>query len=149
MFANQLLLTCCVNKITIATYLLFVYISSSFPSITPAENSKRQREETTFQKCSVTICKYIDISAIWPYSNSRELLTDNNYQMLLNRTFTNYEKAEYLLSILPKKDDFFGKFMLCLCETKSGTGHDNIVKALTITLKEVREDFAQGDAPST
>jgi len=130
--------------------IITICLYSSQPPITTAENSKYQMEKKAFQKCSVTIVDNLDVPVILPYLNSHELLTEKDRQMLLNRALTDFEKAENLLGILPRKDDgFFEKFMLCLCQTKSGTGHDNIVKALTTTLKEVKESFAQGDTSST
>jgi len=107
-------------------------------------------EKIAFRKCSVIIVECLDISAILPHLNSHGLLTEKDRQMLLNRAITDYEKAENLLDILPRKGDgFFEKFIFCLCKTKSGTGHDNIVKDLTTTFKKVKESFAQGDTPST
>ena len=102
--------------------------------------SKHDRERIAFQKCSVTIANNLDIPTILPHLNSYELLNEQDRQMLIHTHYTNVEKANYLLGILPRKDHgFFEKFLLCLCESKTGTGHGDIVKALTATLKEVKE----------
>ena len=51
--------------------------------------------------------------------------------MLLNRSITNVEKAEYLLDALPRKDrGSFKKFKECLRKTQHGTGHGDILRAL-------------------
>ena len=65
----------------------------------------------------------LDVSAILPYLNSKGLLTQKDSQMLLNRSITNVEKAEYLLDALPRKDKgFFKKFRDCLHKTQHATG---------------------------
>ena len=83
----------------------------------------------------------LDIPIILPHLNSYELLNEKDRQTLLNTFITNVDKANYLLGILPRKDHgFFEKFLLSLCESKTGTGHGDIVKALTAALKEVNEN---------
>ena len=42
------------------------------------------------------------------------------------------EKAQYLLEVLPRKNTgSLEKFQECLCETQQGTGHGDILKALS------------------
>ena len=52
--------------------------------------------------------------------------------MLLNRSITTVEKAQYLLEALPRKSTgSLGKFKECLSKTQHGTGHGDILKALS------------------
>ena len=64
--------------------------------------------------------------------------------MMMSESKLNYDKAMYLISELPRKgDEFFGTFMLCLCNSKDGTGHDHIVKTLTVALDEVKSAYPE------
>ena len=93
--------------------------------------SQRRLENKVFLGCSPAIFEKLDVSAILPYLNEKNMLTAKDYQTLINKSSTDFEKIEYLMYVLPRKgDDFFGKFMYCLCMSKPGTGHDDIVKAL-------------------
>lgn len=74
------------------------------------------------------------------------MLSTKDYQHLKNRYITDVEKAEHLICILPRIDGFFEKFMLCLCNSKIGTGHDDIVKALTAALNKIKEKNGKGSA---
>ena len=102
--------------------------------------SKHELEKIAFNKCSVKITQNLDIAAVLPHLNSYGLLTEKDLQTLLNKYLTDVEKANYLLDILPRKEHgFFETFIFCLCQSKDGTGHGDIVKALTTTMKEVKE----------
>ena len=68
------------------------------------------------------------------------MLTPKDYQTLINTHTTEVEKIEYLIYKLPKKTNFFGKFIFCLCNSKSGTGHDYIIQALTRLKAKLEED---------
>ena len=87
-------------------------------------------EEKVFLGCSPIISEKLDVSAILPYLNEQQMLNRKDYQTLINRFITEVDKIEYLIYILPKKSDFFGRFMYCLCMSKLGTGHNDIIKAL-------------------
>ena len=105
--------------------------------------SKHELERIAFQKCSVVITENLEISLILPHLNAHGLLNEKDLQTLLNTFTTNVDKANYLLGILPRKDHgFFEKFIFCLCQSKDGTGHGDIVKELTTALKEVKESNA-------
>ena len=93
------------------------------------------------------ITEKLDISAVLPYLNQREMVTLKDYQFLKNRWITEVEKAEHLICTLPRIDGFFEKFILCLCESKTGTGHNDIVKALTASLNEIKENNGKGSVP--
>ena len=98
--------------------------------------SKHELEKIAFNKCAVQITQNLDITAVLPYLNSYGLLTEKDRQTLLNKYLTDVEKANYLLDILPRKEHgFFETFIFCLCQSKDGTDHGDIVKALTTTMK--------------
>jgi len=110
------------------------------------KNIKNWLKKSAFKKCSVIIVNNLDISAILPHLNSQELLTDNDYQFLLSRYITDVKKAQYLLDVLPRKEKFFDKFEYCLRQTRTGTGHGEIAKALSESYKEIKERNSQLDA---
>ena len=62
----------------------------------------------------------MNISIILPHLNPRVLLTEKDCQTL----FIDIHKASYLLGILPRK-----YYIFCLCQSKSGAGHGDIVTA--------------------
>ena len=109
--------------------------------------SKSEREKLAFKRCSPLITEKLDISAILPYLNQQDMVTLKDFQFLKNRYITEVEKAEHLICMLPRIDGFFEKFMLCLCKSKSGTGHNDIVKELTASLNEIKENNGKGSVP--
>ena len=134
---SSIALVCGYIYIIIIIKLLYI---CRFPLATTATISKHQLEKQAFQNCSVIITDHLDISAILPHLNAHGLLADKDLQTLLNQVITNVEKAHYLLDILPRKDSgFFETFIFCLCQSKNGTGHGDIVKALTASFKKVKE----------
>ena len=90
-------------------------------------------EEAAFQNCSVEITKNLDIIEITSHLNACGLLTQNDFQVLINEAITSVKKAHHLLEALPKKDRFFEKFLDCLDKTRNGTGHETIHNALLIS----------------
>ena len=97
--------------------------------------SRFNLEKKALQGCSVTMTEKLDVSTILPHLNEQGMLNLKDYQTLINKHITEIEKIEYLIYILPRKTDFFGKLIFCLCKSKYGTGHDDIIQALT-KLKE-------------
>lgn len=107
---------------------------------------EHELEKIAFQKCSVIIVDNLDISAILQYLNSSQLLTQKDCQMLLNRSTTDMEKAQYLLEALPRKDSgSLKKFKDCLRRTQHGTGHGDILKAL---IKSYNEEVTKRNSQS-
>ena len=103
-------------------------------------------EKRAFLRCSVIITEKLNISAILPHLNAQEMLTMDDYQTLTNKYITDTKKIEHLIYELPRKgNDFFGKFMFCLCESKCGTGHGDIVKALTQCKAKLEKDNERTD----
>jgi len=84
----------------------------------------------------------LNIPAVVPHLLAKEMLTHRDTQIMQNLTTPDVDKATHLICVLPRQGDgFFEKFLLCLCESKVGTGHHDIVKSLTTTLKEVKDTF--------
>ena len=83
----------------------------------------------------------LDVSTILPHLNEQGMLNPKDYQTLINKHITEIEKIEYLIYILPRKTDFFGKLIFCLCKSKYGTGHDDIIQALT----RLKAKFEEGN----
>ena len=101
--------------------------------------STHQLERQAFQKCSTKILESLNIAAIQSHLMDQGLLTQREIEIMMNESKTNYDKTMYLISELPRKgDEFFGKFMFCLCNSKTGTGHGNIIKCLTASLNELK-----------
>ena len=126
--------------------MAIAFACSSY-SKSPTKLSKLEREKIAFKRCSPIITEKLDVSAILPFLNKRELLTTKDHQFLTNKFITDVEKAEHLICVLPKIDGFFEKFMFCLCESKQGTGHNDIVKAMTAMLNEVTEGKGSAQEP--
>jgi len=101
--------------------------------------SKHQLERQAFQKCSTQILESLNIAAILPHLIDQGLLTQREIEIMMNMSKTNYDKTLYLISQLPRNGDgFFEKFILCLCKSGIGTGHSDILKALTVELNDVK-----------
>ena len=99
-----------------------------------------QRHELALQACSAEIFQKLHVSAIFPYLMKYNMLTLRDQQVLTNDNIPDQDKIRHILKILPKKGEgFYGKFMLCICESKEGTGsaHDEIVKLLTTKIHEI------------
>ena len=99
-----------------------------------------QRHVLTLQACSAEIFQKLHVSAIVPYLMKHNMLTLRDQQVLTNDRTPDQDKIGHILKILPKKgEEFYGKFVFCLCESKEGTGsaHDEIVKVLTAKIHEI------------
>ena len=104
-------------------------------------------ERNVIKKCSIIIVEKLDTESITPHLNSYGLLTENDLQTLLNPYITPRDKAKYLLGALPKKETgFLNKLIYCLRQTKHGTGHGELAKALSTTYKELSECDVRIDA---
>ena len=68
------------------------------------------------------------------------MLTLRDTQVMMMTTTTDVDKAMHLIEKLPQQgDSFFDRFLLCLRESRIGTGHADIEKSLITSLKEVKE----------
>ena len=92
------------------------------------------------QICSPAIRNMLDISVIVPHLNSNNLLTKDNVKMLTNVSKTQQEKTEYLVYILPRKNNgWFEKFLHCLEQSAEIARHADLVKELTVTLDDMKQ----------
>ena len=101
-----------------------------------------RRHELALQACSAEIFHKLNVSAIFPYLMKHNMLTLRDQQVLTNDHTPDHDKIGHILKILPKKGEgFYGKFVLCVCESKEGTGsaHDEIVKLLTTKIHEINQ----------
>ena len=105
---------------------------------TSSSGSTISKHQLAFQRCSVKIAHSLDVAEIFPHLNSQGLLTERDCQILVKDT-TNTDKVQYLLGVLPRKERFFERFLYCLYQTTSGTGHRDIARALSTTYREVME----------
>ncbi|XP_065886968.1 uncharacterized protein [Dysidea avara] len=112
--------------------------SSSSSDSSPVP-SKHQQEKKAFLKCSSIVVDNLSIPAIIPLLMEQELVNENDVDILISQHKTKLEKTMHLMCELPRKGEgFFEKFILCLCKSKTGTGHDFILKSLTTALNEVK-----------
>ena len=81
----------------------------------------------------------LNLPAILPHLIAQQMVTQREIEMMTNPSTPDVDKTAHLISMLPSKGDgFFGKFVLCLCQSKLATAHNDIVKSLTVTLNEVK-----------
>jgi len=100
-------------------------------------------EIIAFQKCSTIIVEKLNIPSVVPHLLAKEMLTQRDTQIMLNQSIPDVDKTTHLICVLPRQGDgFFEKFFLCLCESKLGTGHNDIVRSLTAALKEVKSNIS-------
>ena len=121
-------------------HVFCMYSSSLKQKRTTATVLECQLEKIALKRCSVEICDNLNVVEILPYLNSHDLLTESEFQMLLNKEITEKEKALRIIEALPKKDRYFEKFLDCLQKTKFGTGHAVIHGALLTTYTEEYEN---------
>ena len=113
------------------THILHFCSSSLKQKTEVTLTQQHQLQTVTFQKCSDVIVNNLDVVAILPHLYSKDLITLHDLQKLLNSALTTMEKAQFLLDALPRKDRFYEKFQDCLHQTKDGTGHSDILEALS------------------
>ena len=85
----------------------------------------------------------LDVKSVLPELISCHLLTIKDRQFLINPMHEDYDKIIYLLYWLPRKaNGWFEKFMQCLKRSSSSTGHGDIHDALSLTLKDIKDQNA-------
>ena len=118
-------------------YCIFCRLSGGIAAAFIQMPSKHELE--AFEKCVSVIIEILDLDAILPYLKTQNLLTQMETETLMSMHDTRVNKILFLTTILPRKGDkFFEKFIVCLLSSKTGTGHDHIVKSLTMALDEVK-----------
>ena len=97
-------------------------------------------QKKVLQVCSPAIKDMLDVSVIVPHLNAKNLLTNNNVKTLTSMSKTQYEKTEYLVYILPRKNNgWFEKFVHCLEQSAEAARHADLVKELTVTLDDMKQ----------
>ena len=94
-------------------------------------------EQNALLSCWVDFTERLDIASLLPHLCTHHLLTMLDRERLTNQSTTNFEKVIHLLSVLPKKDGWYKKFLDCLCQSAEGTGH----AGLATTLKQKYEEL--------
>ena len=95
---------------------------------------KENRQKITLVKNHLLLREKLDVDAILPHLDANELLTVDDRDLLMNITWIQSEKINYLIRVLPKKSyGWFDKFLDCLDKSTCGTGHVDIKQALSIT----------------
>ena len=90
-----------------------------------------QIEKMALEESYSIICAKLDAVVLHPLLYSENLLTDKDSQFLTDECRAHVDKANYLVINLPRKrKGWFTAFQHCLLQTKDGTGHDEIYKAL-------------------
>ena len=106
-------------------------------------DKKFQIQSAAFQACSRILTDKLDIKTIIPELNSCHLLTKKDHQFLINPMHEDYDKVLYLLYCLPRKgNEWFDKFLWCLDQSSSNTGHGDIISSLREKLKELEDQNA-------
>ena len=97
-------------------------------------------QKRVLQICSPAIKDMLDISVIVPHLNANNLLTKDNVKMLTNMSKSQQEKTEYLVYILPRKNNgWFEKFLHCLEQSAEIARHADLVKELTVALDDIKQ----------
>ena len=105
--------------------------------------NKYQMQTTAFEACSRIITDNLDVKSVFPELNSCHLLTEKDRQFLINQSHEDYDKALYLLHCLPRKgNEWFDKFLWCLDQSSSNTGHGDIIDSLKEKLQELEDQDA-------
>lgn len=102
-----------------------------------------QVQTAAFQACSRIITDKLDVKSVFPELNSCHLLTEKDCQFLINPMHEDYDKVLYLLHCLPRKGkEWFDKFLWCLDQSSSNTGHGDIIHSLKGKLWELEDQNA-------
>ena len=77
------------------------------------------------------LTKGLNINAVIPYLNKHDLVTRQEYEILLNDVITTDGKINKLVSWLPTKGpNALERFIICLNESGSGTGHKTLAEKI-------------------
>ena len=76
----------------------------------------------------------LNVNSLIPYLQCEDLLTSEELEFLVSAHRTNFDKKQFLLSILPSKgENAHKKFIRCLSQDTEHSGHADLVKMLTNT----------------
>lgn len=96
-------------------------------------------EHNALLGCWVEFTERLDIASLLPHLCTHHLLTTFDREKLINQSITNYEKVNHLLTMLPKKDGWYKKFLDCLCQSAEGTGHTGLATKLKQKYEELKK----------
>ena len=98
-------------------------------------------KELAWRKSSTEFNNYLNVETIYVPLNSRNCFTGPQCQELLNDSISSFKKINDLLGWMPGKGgNWFADFVSALNETKNGTGHAEIIKALQKNLYEAAKE---------
>ena len=82
-------------------------------------------------KCSAILCNSLDVRTIAPLLYHKNLLTQEELDMLYYTFASNVEKVRLLMNTLPTKGTgWFDTFIDCLERTTHGNGHGKVLQEL-------------------
>ena len=88
-----------------------------------------QKEAVTLS--SVEIHNFLDVAEVLPHLRAKELLSDEEFDILSSPYLTRKYKIDTLLKGLPLKgSDFLEIFLQCLHSTVDGTGHKKLMESI-------------------
>jgi len=99
-------------------------------------DGNQESEERTLCYCHELLRRKLDVRAIFPCLNQRDLLTRHDKDTLQNKSLSNDEKVDYLVQILPTKGkNWWNLFIASLRRSSQGTGHSNLADELELNLQ--------------
>ena len=109
----------------------------------------QEPEERALCYCHELLRIKLEVRAIFPYLNQRDLLTRHDKDTLQNRSFTNDEKVDYLVHNLPTKGkNWWNLFISSLRRSSQGTGHGDLADKLELNRNLlIQSGSAHGAAP--
>ena len=97
--------------------------------------------DRAWRKSSPEFNAHLDVKEIYVPLNSRGYLTTAQGEELRNNVIDSSTKINDLMAWMPTKGgNWFAGFVAALNETKSGTGHATIIKALQKNLYEAAKE---------
>ena len=104
---------------------------------------KENLQEEVLNKCHDLLRKKLNVNAIVPLLNARNLLTPGDRHLLTEEHRSKESKVDYIIDILPSKGaGWWSKFILSLKESTSGTAHDYLASTLEHHFKRKMYDVA-------
>lgn len=85
--------------------------------------------------------KYMNTRSVLPYLRANGLITDEDWDFLINLNRTERERVHYVLSIVPRSGpSAFQKFMLSLSQDTDHKAHQELAKTLERAMLLLEED---------
>ncbi|XP_019854047.1 PREDICTED: uncharacterized protein LOC109583247 [Amphimedon queenslandica] len=84
-------------------------------------------QKKVIKSCSGDLHRYLDITAVLPHLYAKELLSDEEFDVLSSNYLTRQYKINALIKGLPLKGStFLDDFLQCLHKSTDGTGHKEL-----------------------